>query len=134
MARPHLLYTFLEIYYPFLVDQKRYFWRGPGETAERGTGASASGQPGPHASLSPAGALEAGSRSGAGQMPDSEDESQGIAVKGLLCPLRHPGSDLGCLRMICRTPKCTAAALAHARQTERDRERVTEFLPPYFLH
>ena len=31
--------------------------------------------------------------SGAGQMPESGDESQGIAVKGLLCPLRYPGSD-----------------------------------------
>ena len=30
------------------------------------------------------------------------DESQGIAVKGLLCPLRYPGSDLGRLRMIWR--------------------------------
>ena len=45
----------------------------------------------------------AGSRSGAGQMPESGDESQGIAVKGLLCPLRYPGSDLGRLRMIWRT-------------------------------
>ena len=44
----------------------------------------------------------AGSRSGAGQMPESGDESQGIAVKGLLCPLRYPGSDLGRLRMIWR--------------------------------
>ena len=44
----------------------------------------------------------AGSRSGAGQMPESGDESQGIAVKGLLCPLRYPGSDLGHLRMIWR--------------------------------
>ena len=34
----------------------------------------------------------AGSLSGAGQMPESGDESQGIAVKGLLCPLRYPAT------------------------------------------
>ena len=41
-----------------------------------------------------------GPRSGAGQMPELEDESQGIAVKGLRCPIGYPRSDLGRLRMI----------------------------------
>ena len=50
--------------------------------------------------LSPRAPPTAGSRSGVGQMPESGDESQGIAVKGLLCPLRYPGSDLSRLRMI----------------------------------
>ena len=35
-------------------------------------------------------------------MPESGDESQGIAVKGLHCPLGYPRSDLGRLRMIAR--------------------------------
>ena len=65
--------------------------------------ASASQRPGPRASpISPVRALEVGSHSGAGQMPESGDESQGIAVKGLLCPLQYPGSDLGLVRMIWR--------------------------------
>ena len=43
-----------------------------------------------------------GPRSGAGQMPDSGDASQGIAVNRLRCPLGYPSSDLGRLRMIAR--------------------------------
>ena len=35
-------------------------------------------------------------------MPESEDESQEIAAKGLLCSVRYPGSDLSRLRMIWR--------------------------------
>ena len=52
--------------------------------------------------LSPARGPRGGVPLRAGQMPESGDESQGITVKGLLCPLRYPGSDLGRLRMIWR--------------------------------
>ena len=90
----------------------------------------------------------AGSRSGAGQMPESGDESQGIAVKGLLCsprgPRRKPGREVqraaGVTPRTPRTPRAPAAASPagpprtvpddaeseREREAARDRERDSE--------
>ena len=108
--------------------------QGTPEQVSSPRGGGADPKPQPNTTL-PCAPPRLGPRSGAGQMPESGDESQGITVKGLRCPLGYPRSDLGRLQMIARrtgtmprchtrAPSCGSLGSTHLRRGRRIPKKV----------